>query len=375
MQFRMRSRTGFAEIFEIFLKTMPEEKDLFLENKRLNQNEINQKKTTLSSKLTSLICALTNRCNMQCIMCDTWRTHWEIPPRTYRQVLALLPYLEHVIWLGGEVFLSPYFKELLEESKKYPYLEQRINTNGVLIDEDWAEKLYQNNIELIYSINGITKETYERIHQGVCFEQLIKSLEIIKAMKRKYKDKKFHLRMNAVIMKSNYHEVEKFLDFAKEYEFSLVQLMPIVGENTPEHIFSPKYQDKEIFRYLGAAIEKLKPKADEYNIELLNSLPTLDASGQDGVGSTSKGDGIFCYLPWQQVLIYPDGNVRFGCFCDEPIGNVLENSLDEIWNSEKAQAYRRKIAEDSYQDLCGQRCVQGRISLKLRKVGEAKVYL
>jgi MoaA/NifB/PqqE/SkfB family radical SAM enzyme len=356
---------------------MSKEKDLFLENKRLNQDEISQKKPVLSSKLTSLICALTNRCNMRCIMCDTWRTRWEIPQKTYQEVVALLPYLEHVIWLGGEVFLSPYFKELLEESKRYPYLEQRINTNGVLIDEAWAEKLFQNNIELIYSINGVTKETYEHIHQGVRFEGLIKSLQIIKSMKRKYKDKKFHLRMNVVVMKSNYHEVEKFLDFAKEYEFSLVQLMPIVGEDTPEHIFSSKHQDEKIFKHLESAIEKLKPKANEYNIELLNSLPALSASfsPQEEVKAQSKDDGIFCYLPWQQVLIYPDGNVRFGCFCLDPIGNVLENSLDEIWNSEKAQAYREKIASSTYQDLCSQRCIQGRISLKLRKVGENKVYL
>jgi len=356
---------------------MPEEKSLFLENKKLNQEEISQRKVRLSSKLTSLICALTNRCNMQCIMCDTWRTQWEIPPKTYREVLGLLPYLEHVIWLGGEVFLSPYFKELLGESKKYPNLEQRINTNGVLIDEGWAELLFENNVELIYSINGVSKETYEHIHKGVRFEELIRSLEIIKAKKRKYKDKKFHLRMNVVVMRSNYHEVERFLDFAKEYEFSLVQLMPIVGEDTPEHIFDSKQKDEKIFKHLEEAVAKLKPQAKDYNIELLNSLPALSASDSSWqeTEASSKSDGVFCYLPWQQILIYPDGNVRFGCFCDEPIGDVLQNSLDEIWNSEKAQAYRRKITSGSYQDLCGKRCVEGRISLKLRRVGEDKVYL
>ena len=358
---------------------MPDTKSLFLENKRLNHAEMEQKKTVLSSKLTSLICALTNRCNMQCIMCDTWRTHWEIPPKTYQEVLALLPYLEHVIWLGGEVFLSPYFEELLEETKKYPYLVQNINTNGVLIDERWAQKLFQNNVKLIYSINGVTKETYEYIHRGVRFEELIKSLEIVRSMKRQYqyKNKKFYIHMNAVIMKSNYQEVEKFLDFAKEYEFNLVQLMPIAGEDTPEHIFSPKYRDEKIFNHLEATIRRLKPKADEYNIELLNSLPKLDtsASPEGEVEVSSKSDGLFCYLPWQQVLIYPDGNVRFGCFCSDPIGNVLENSLDQIWNSREAQAYREKISSSTYQDLCGLRCVQGRISLRLRKVGEDKICL
>lgn len=354
---------------------MTKKNDLFLTNKILSIKEIKEKKTVLSSKLTSLICALTNRCNMQCIMCDTWRTHWEIPHKTYQEVISLLPYLEHVIWLGGEVFLSEYFDNLLDETKKYPNLAQRINTNGVLIDEKWADKLLQNKIDLIYSIDGATKQTYEHIRKGARFEDLIKSLDIINRTRAKYKDREFHLRMNVVIMRSNYHEVEKIIDFAKEYGFDLVQLMPIAGEDSPEHIFSSNYKDDNILKYLDSLAEMLKEKASRYNLELLNSLPSISDSFEKEDFPDYKKDGLFCYLPWQQILIYPDGNVRFGCFCNEPIGNVLEKSIDEIWNSDKAQAYRRKVVSAEYKDLCGQRCVEGRISIKLRKVGEIEPYL
>lgn len=355
---------------------MSKENSLFLENKRLNKEEIKEKKTILSSKLTSLICALTNRCNIRCIMCDTWRTHWEIPQKTYEEIRSLLPYLEHVIWLGGEVFLSKYFEELIEETKKYPQLEQRINTNGLLITEEWAEKLFQSNIELIYSIDSVTKKTYEYIRKGAHFENLIKSLEIIKKMRKKY-NKKFHLRMNVVMMKSNYHEIGKFIDFAKEYEFDLVQLMPIAGEDTPEHIFSSKNKNVEILKFLDSVTEEVQKKAHEYNIELLNSLPAFKSSFQETEKTTSVSnkEGLFCYLPWQQLLIYPDGDVKFGCFCLHPIGNILKNSIEEIWNSKDAQLYRRKIAANDYRDLCSDRCVQGRISIKLRRVGEVDLYL
>jgi MoaA/NifB/PqqE/SkfB family radical SAM enzyme len=298
-----------------------------------------------------------------------------MPQKTFEEVRSLLPYLEHVIWLGGEVFLSDYFKELLEETKNFPQLAQRINTNGILIDEGWAEKLFQNNIELIYSIDGVSKDTYENIRKGANFNDLIKSLEIINSKREKYKNKDFHLRMNVVIMRSNYHEIGGFIDFARQYGFDLVQLMPIVGEDTAEHIFSTKYKDEKIWGYIYSETEKLKAKAKEYNIELLNSLPALDVSSQEPAEVRFDIDGPFCYLPWQQLLIYPDGNVRFGCFCDDPIGNVLENSIEQIWNSDKAQVYRKKISSNNYQDLCGSRCVQGRISIKLRRIGEADLYL
>lgn len=350
---------------------------LFLENKKLNINEIKERKLTLSSKLTSLICSLTNRCNLHCIMCDTWRMPWEMPPEIYKEIRSLFPYLEHVIWLGGEVFFSKYFEEVLEETKKYPHLKQRINTNGLFITQEWAQNLFQNNVELIYSIDGVTKETYEYIRKGARFEDLIKSLNIIKDLKKRHNNKKFSLRMNVVIMKANYREVEKFIDFAKEYEFDLVQLMPIVGEDTPEHIFSSKHKNMEILEYLDSMAGAVQEKARQYNIELFNSLPSLHAVSENTeVAEPYSGNGEpFCYLPWQQLLIYPDGNVRFGCFCIDPIGNVLENSIEEIWNSEKAKEYRKKITENDYQNLCSDRCVQGKISIKLRRVGEADIYL
>lgn len=354
--------------------------DLFLENKQLNTREIREGKVTLDSKLTSLICALTNKCNLHCIMCDTWRTPWEIPPETYKEVFSLLPYLEHVIWLGGEVFLSEYFDEVLDETRKYPNLKQRINTNGIFITREWAEKLFENNVELIYSIDGATRQTYEHVRKGASFDDLIKSIDIIRDMKKRQPDKKFSLRMNVVIMKSNYRELEQFIEFARAYDFDLVQLMPIAGEDTEEHIFSSRFRDEGILSFISSSVGRAAECARLHNIELLNSLPELDRAGhQEGSSpqpcASGAREGLFCYLPWQQILIYPDGNVRFGCFCDAPIGNVLENTIEEIWNSGKAREYRRKIAGNGFKDICSERCVQGKISIKLRRVGEADTYL
>jgi MoaA/NifB/PqqE/SkfB family radical SAM enzyme len=362
---------------------MKEIDNLFLENKRLNKEEIRQKKSLLSSKFTSLICTLENKCNIQCIMCGVWRDPWSIPKKTFRQIIDILPYLEHVIWLGGEVFLSPYFGDLLEETKRYPYLEQRINTNGLLITEEWAEKLFQNNIELIYSIDGVTKETYEHIRRGGRFEDLLKSLNIIKEMRAKNKSKRFNLRLNVVVMKSNYQELERLMDFAKDYDFENVQLIGIQGEDSPEHIFNGKPESKEILRQLDMIVKRLQSKANEYNIELLNCLPlhnsTCQIQAKADCGHNERGDfngeASFCYLPWQQMLIEPYGHVRFGCWCSVPIGNIMNEDIEEIWNSEVAQLYRQRIADNDYNRICDRRCLNGDIPKQLRFVDEfAKRY-
>jgi MoaA/NifB/PqqE/SkfB family radical SAM enzyme len=352
--------------------------ELFLNNKRLNKKEIAQKKSILSSKFTSLICTLENKCNIKCIMCGVWRDSWSIPQKIYHEIVNILPYLEHVIWLGGEVFLSPYFADLLDKTKEYPFLEQRINTNALLITEVWAEKLFQNNIELICSIDGATKETYEHIRRGGRFEDLIRALDIIKEMKIKKYNKEFSLRMNVVVMRSNYLELEKIMDFAKEYNFENVQLIGIQGEDSPEHIFTDNPENKQILKQLENIVERLRHKSRQYNINLLNCLPIhnpvcnleREIKSSEEVKNNEAGKDLFCYLPWQQLLIEPYGYVKFGCWCEEPIGNIMDKSIDEIWNSEIAQLYRRKIAAGDYKSICSMKCRAEDIPEELRIVNE-----
>ena len=342
---------------------------VFEDNLALNNIEIAEKRKNLSSRPISLICAITNKCNTRCIMCDTWSTPWELPEKTYKEVIQLLPYLKHAIWLGGEVFLSPYFSELIKEAAKYPDLKQRINTNGLLITKEWAEKLVQGNVELIYSIDSVNKTTYEYIRKGGRFEDLIKSLENIQAMKIKYK-KKFEMFMNVVVMRSNYKELDGILEFAKKYEFKLVQFMPIQGQGTMEHIFAQKDKDADMLKYINQAISGIEQKAKECNIQIQNSLPSLDTLVNENAEDTARQsqDGM-CYLPWQQIMIYPDGNARFGCFCERPIGNILNSTIQDVWNSDAAQLYREHFSKNTREDICSERCTQGRISLDLLRVG------
>ncbi|MHB9154091.1 MAG: radical SAM protein [Endomicrobiales bacterium] len=356
----------------------------FLENKRLNDEEIRRREPVLKSRFTSLICTLGNHCNIQCIMCGVWKDPWSVTDKTFREIMDSLPCLEHVIWLGGEVFLSPYFGEILEESKKYPFIEQRINTNALLINEKWMEKLLQNNVELICSIDGATPKTYEHIRRGGRFSQLQKALGVIREAKKQKTGRKFGIRMNVVVMRSNYRELEQLLELAHEYGFENMQLIGITGDEGPELIFTDTPENREVAKEIEATLEKLVPRAKEYRIDLLNCLP-LHKTGspkplepekeillRDKVEDVPLSEESFCYLPWQQVLIEPFGHTKFGCWCQEPIGNVSRDSLSEMWNSEIAQKYRRKIARNDFKDYCDQRCVMNEIPRQLRQVNEFK---
>ncbi len=349
---------------------MKEIDNLFLENKRLNREEIQQKKSILSSKITSLVVTLTTRCNISCIMCEEKLIPWDMPENVLREIISLFPYLEEIIWQGGETLILDYFKDLVAEANKFPNLHQSIITNGLPITEDLADKLVRDNIELTFSIDAVTKGLYESIRKRAKFDELVDNIRLVNRLRKRRDFKNMSFRMHVVVMNSNYQELERFIDFAKEYQFDALHLMPIWGNlDSSENIFY--HNNIQALNYIRENIGKVEKKAQEYNINLLNSLPYSSNHRDDSqaeVISSKKSinSDLFCHMPWKRLVINPAGNVCPACHCKEMVGNVLAESLSNIWNNEKMRDYRQKIISKDYMKLCNPDCIKGIISEELR---------
>lgn len=257
--------------------------EIFFRNKILNEIEISQRKTVLASKPIGLWVNLTTRCNLRCIMCEVWKTPWDIPESAVKEIASYFPYLEELYWQGGEVFLSEYFEELFDKAASYPHLKQNINTNGILVDERWAKKLARKNMSLAYAIDGVVPKTYERIRKGAKFEDLIKSIETIKKYKRIYNENvgyadKMITIMSFIVMKSNYREIKKTIDFAKTHGFDLLQLNPIEGVVDLENIFL--HNDQEALEYINKAVPEILSQAKDYGIALDVRCPLKEGCSQ-----------------------------------------------------------------------------------------------
>ena len=53
-----------------------------------------------------------------------------------------------------------------------------------------------------------------------------------------------------------------------------------------------------------------------------------------------------CYLPYQRMFLRNNGDV-LPCYsvygCEIPVGNIYENSIYEIWNSNKMKQLRQEV--------------------------------
>lgn len=77
----------------------------------------------------------------------------------------------------------------------------------------------------------------------------------------------------------------------------------------------------------------------------------------------------FCILPWTHIHTWPNGNAYMCCGADfsKPLGNLNQQSLLELWNSEKMKSNRLQMLNDEYIPEC-YRCYEieetGGVSLR-----------
>lgn len=338
------------------------------ENRLLNDAEIRAGKTVLESRPRRMIVTLSTRCNARCVMCEVRRSSWDIPEKTLGEIRAWFPYLESIAWQGGEVFFLDFFREIFEAALKFPRLRQTIVSNGLLLDERWIEKIAGANMELALSIDGVTPDVYEKIRAGSKFDRLFANVRALNEA-RKRAGPGLSLRMHTVVMRSNMHQIEDFVDLAHENGFDALHMMPIWGgQEIEENIFLPG--NEPVITAVREKMAAAGQKAKRAGLEFLNSLPLGGRSEapRDGAApAPAVKEGMLCYLPWQQLDIDPGGGVRPGCLCGKPAGFLKDGTLDEIWNGESMQHYRKMVLAGG-RGWCTENCVSGKMPMELRKI-------
>jgi MoaA/NifB/PqqE/SkfB family radical SAM enzyme len=343
--------------------------ELFFRNKLTNELEIALRRTVVSSKVRKLTVTLSNRCNISCIMCLTSKHKWELPRARIDEIAGLFPYLEKILWQGGEVFVLDYFRGLLAAAAKHPNIRQSIVSNGQLITEAVAEELVAHNVELTLSIDGVTKDTYEYVRRGASFDTLMRNLARLNEI-RAARGSNMVMNMNVAVMRANYREIRKFVEFAALHKFEFLCLMPIHTHlKTAEDIFSGP--DSDAVDFLAREMKSVEQLARDLHVRLENRLPLPRQEENGGPQAVADGcrqqagdGGYLCHIPWYQLLLDYDGTVRPDCLCplEKSAGSLERCSIDEIWNNATMQEYRERMISKEYHDCCNANCVRGAIA-------------
>jgi MoaA/NifB/PqqE/SkfB family radical SAM enzyme len=176
-----------------------------------NQRQI----PNLPRLLTYLV---TFRCNMRCIMCDSWKkdTSDDLPLDEIRSIFAKLPKMDFVRLTGGEPFLR---RDLLDIAYAAQVVLKpiilHITTNGVLTDRivQFCEKRQKDaHLYLLVSLDGVGK-THNAIRgRSAAWERAVRTIE---ALAPRQKQLKIQLGINQTIVNEegmrDYHLLRDYL--------------------------------------------------------------------------------------------------------------------------------------------------------------------
>jgi len=297
-------------------------------------------------------------------MCDIWKGNQNLKQLTEADIEGLLAAFKkfgtkQVVMSGGEALLNRNFFRLCEILKKNRISITLLST-GLLLKRH-AEALLKWVDDLIISIDG--DEPLHDTIRGIpgAFQKLKEGVQYIKSLRPG-----FPITGRSVIHKLNYRKWPAIIDSAKEMGLDQVSFLPAdissnaFNRETPwsverqQDVLPTKAELAEMQEILDYITDRYQLLFKEHFIaESPEKLQKIS-----GYYRALHGINPFpykkCNAPWVSAVIEADGLVR-PCFFHEAMGNIREEPLEQILNSNKAYRFRKEL--DMQQNSTCLKCV------------------
>ena len=201
---------------------------------------------------------LTSRCNLKCVMCyfaGTDRLHFppygqdltregDMPLEVFERVASeLFPQAWRVaLGCAAEPMIHPRFKEIVGIAGRYGVPDLWFPTNLLALTEPTMEALVRSHVTTVAaSIDGVTRETYEKIRVPAKWDRLLERLEIFRDVRRRLRSRTPRLRIIFTWMRSNRAELSRLPEFAQRQgaeELDVRYVSPTVGVDVTSELLS-----------------------------------------------------------------------------------------------------------------------------------------
>ena len=283
----------------------------------------------------------TTACNLRCPECPSGLRSFTRPTGNlkadfFRRIIdelgRRLTFL--IFYFQGEPYINPDFLEMVRYASGQG-IYTITSTNGHFLNDELARQTVESGLDrLIISVDGATQEVYENYRRAGKLEVVLQGARNVVKWKQQLNSTTPHLIFQFLVVRPNQHQIDDIRRLAKE-----------IG------------------------IDELKLKtAQVYDFENGNPLiPTLPeyaryAELPDGRWRVKNRLLNHCWKLWHACVITWDGLVVPCCFdkdAQHRLGDLKENSFEEIWQGGPYRQFRRQLLNGRNQiDICTN-CTEG----------------
>ncbi|NOY26726.1 MAG: radical SAM protein [Oligoflexia bacterium] len=307
---------------------------------------------------------LTFRCNLRCDSCASWQVkeHNDLSTDEWLGVFRQLRSLDVVKILGGEPFVRPDIVHVLAGVREIidPYVMQ-LTTNGMLTSRvvDAIEQVAWPGLQLRISIDGL-EQTHDQ-GRGVqgSWRQVMATARAVADLKARHG---FHFGINFSVTDTSLRELDAMVSLAKELGADLIPgvcVDPFLVGTRPPEVCTPRvlYVDDK-----GAALKAIADSRVGSHAQL-NGLDNLlfRLSVQKTFQRELHGNihQFTCRELRDLLYLLPNGDVVRCGLDHRPVGNVRQQSFDQIWFGDTAREHRCRV------DACPG-CLQASVQIMSR---------
>jgi radical SAM protein with 4Fe4S-binding SPASM domain len=274
-------------------------------------------------------------CNLACALCPVTkgleRPQGHMDPALFRKLLDETGDFVYTLlfWDWGELFVNPNAFEMIAYAKSKG-VKVISSTNGHLFAQaEMADRLVRSGIDsIIFAIDGITQETYERYRQGGRLATALEGMRTVAARKQALGSVTPVINFRFIVMGHNEHEIPQVRELAPRSGADVLSFKTL----------NPRSMDP-----YGDREEADPGRGTSYLPEDTRYWRFVPDPGTRARQRLQRNP---CRHLWTTPVIHWDGTV---CPCAfDPrekyvLGSVRNQSFRAIWRGEAYQRLRRRF--------------------------------
>lgn len=300
-------------------------------------------------------------CNLDCLMCQRHARAHKQGVMSMGSFMRLQPYFhkfQNVVLTGvGEPTINaqlPEMVRLVSEAGAKPCM----TTNGTLLNEAMIRALLEGGLaHCTFSIDGGTRETYERIRVGAKWEEVLGNARLFNEMRRTVGGKCPDGTMWAyVLMRDNFRELPAAVRLAAECGFTALHTnyiaINVVEYEREQMLHSPDGELlPDVAQELTQILQEAQEEAQRCGISFVHLPYTMPS---EVFGCQAE--------PTKSVFVDWMGNVSPCCLrpvrSDAPdnpdflFGDIQEHTLEQILRSDRFRRFRAEWSAHKIPDVC-----------------------
>jgi radical SAM protein with 4Fe4S-binding SPASM domain len=297
-------------------------------------------------------------CNVNCVQCEysRWDPQLKLPNgKPYKGQMMSLDQYKHIyeefpklIWTNptgeGSPFLNKDFIKAVE------YLKKRnvyvcFSCEGFNWNHEISERVVKAGVDKIwFSIDGATKETYQKIRVGSNFDKVWENVIDLIEEKKKQKSMLPQIVFHFTPMSINRHELLKFIDLVADLkdkygiwvsEHVTIDFQQVLVSEKTKHLkYEPTTEE----------VDSVYKRGDKRGVEVFYQRPSYEEN------TKPPGD---CCVVWKEPYILINGDIVPCCACIQrdnrpwlhkyTFGNIFKTPFKEIWNSTRYKKFRKMV--------------------------------